>query len=152
MLSLLASIYGGTVRRFKVQQKSFVEWVINDQKTLLRTIVPLFKEYPPLTTRMRLQLGELRDCRCREQSRGSQHAREEEHARKPDEEREEGGLVTRPSRGEGQDMGASHPPPVRLASLATPDRTHPSFALTNHSPAMAANPQDDAERVCLITV
>ena len=56
MLSLLASIYGGTVRRFKVQQKSFVEWVINDQKTLLRTIVPLFKEYPPLTTRMRLQL------------------------------------------------------------------------------------------------
>ena len=43
MLSLLASIYGGTVRRFKVQQKSFVEWVINDQKTLLRTIVPLFK-------------------------------------------------------------------------------------------------------------
>ena len=56
MLSLLASIYGGTARRFKVQQKSFVEWVINDQKTLLRTIVPLFKEYPPLTTRMRLQL------------------------------------------------------------------------------------------------
>nr|YP_010991035.1 LAGLIDADG homing endonuclease [Pappia fissilis]WOX61308.1 LAGLIDADG homing endonuclease [Pappia fissilis] len=55
MLNLLASTYGGTVKRGKDNKTSYVQWIINDQKTFLRTIIPLLNEYPPLTTRMRLQ-------------------------------------------------------------------------------------------------
>jgi len=55
MLHLLASTYGGTVKRGKDNRTSYVQWIINDQKTFLRTIIPLLNEYPPLTTRMRLQ-------------------------------------------------------------------------------------------------
>lgn len=55
MLCLLASTYGGTVKRGKDNKTSYVQWVINDKKTFIRTILPLLNEYPPLTTRMRLQ-------------------------------------------------------------------------------------------------
>jgi hypothetical protein len=55
MLCLLASTYGGNVKRAKDNKTSYVQWIINDKKTFLRTIVPLLNTFPPLTTRMRLQ-------------------------------------------------------------------------------------------------
>ena len=55
MLNLLASTYGGTVKRGKDNKTSYAQWIINDKKTLIRTIIPLLNEYSPLTTRMRLQ-------------------------------------------------------------------------------------------------
>ena len=55
MLCLLAATYGGTVRRGKDNKTSYVQWIINDKKTFLRTIVPLLNTFPPLTTRMQLQ-------------------------------------------------------------------------------------------------
>lgn len=55
MLCLLASTYGGNVKRGKDNKTSYVQWIINDKKTFLRTIVPLLNTIPPLTTRMQLQ-------------------------------------------------------------------------------------------------
>ena len=55
MLCLLASTYGGAVKRGKDNKTSYVQWIINDKKTFLRTIVPLLNTFPPLTTRMQLQ-------------------------------------------------------------------------------------------------
>lgn len=55
MLCLLAKTHGGSVKRVKCKKDEYVQWVINDQKTFHRTILPLFTEYPPLTSRMRLQ-------------------------------------------------------------------------------------------------
>jgi hypothetical protein len=55
MLCLLSSKYGGTVKRDKDNKTNYVQWIINDKKTFLRTIVPLLNTFPPLTTRMRLQ-------------------------------------------------------------------------------------------------
>lgn len=52
MLCIIAEIYGGNVRRIK----GFVLWTVNDKKTFQRTILPLFKKFPPLTSRMHLQL------------------------------------------------------------------------------------------------
>lgn len=56
MLSTLSKIYGGHVK-IGVEKNSteYVQWIINDKKTFYRTILPLFIEYPPLTSRMRLQ-------------------------------------------------------------------------------------------------
>ena len=36
-------------------QKAYVQWVVNDQKTFHRSLLPLLEIYPPLTTRIRLQ-------------------------------------------------------------------------------------------------
>ena len=55
MLCLLSKTYGGYVKQVKYKKYEYVQWVINDQKTFHRTILPLFTEYPPLTSRMRLQ-------------------------------------------------------------------------------------------------
>jgi hypothetical protein len=55
MLYNLSQIYGGTVKRGKDKNTSYVQWIINDQKTFNRTIMPLLEKYPPLTTRMYLQ-------------------------------------------------------------------------------------------------
>lgn len=52
ILYTIASIYGGKVNRMTGR----VIWVVNDKKTFSRTILPLFKEYPPLTSRIYLQL------------------------------------------------------------------------------------------------
>lgn len=54
MLCKIASVYGGNVRR--VQKENSVLWTVNDKKTFARTILPLFSEFPPLTSRMHLQL------------------------------------------------------------------------------------------------
>jgi LAGLIDADG endonuclease/Cytochrome C and Quinol oxidase polypeptide I len=54
MLCTIASTYGGNVRR--VVKGGYVIWTVNDQKTFTRTILPLFDKYPPLTSRMHLQL------------------------------------------------------------------------------------------------
>lgn len=55
MLCLLAKTYGGYVKQVKYKKDEYVQWVVNDQKTFHRTILPLFTEFPPLTSRMRLQ-------------------------------------------------------------------------------------------------
>lgn len=82
MLTSIANTYGGLVRKInyssparlqqssswatssntrlmlKQQQpgcKNYVQWVINDKKIFNNTIIPLFEQYPPLTSRMRLQ-------------------------------------------------------------------------------------------------
>jgi len=54
MLCAIASIYGGNVRR--VLKGGYIIWTVNDKKTFTRTILPLFDKYPPLTSRMHLQL------------------------------------------------------------------------------------------------
>lgn len=55
MLCIIASIYGGNVRRV-LKEGGYVIWTVNDKKTFTRTILPLFNKYPPLTSRMHLQL------------------------------------------------------------------------------------------------
>jgi len=62
MLTTIAKTYGGLVRRItttsagsKVGEEKFVQWVINDRKIFFKTIIPLFDQYPPLTSRMKLQ-------------------------------------------------------------------------------------------------
>jgi len=55
MLSLLAYTYGGFVRQVLDKNKQYVQWIINDKKIFFNTIVPLLEQYPPLTSRMRLQ-------------------------------------------------------------------------------------------------
>lgn len=54
MLCIIASIYGGNVRR--VVKGGYIIWTVNDINTFKETILPLFKNYPPLTSRMYLQL------------------------------------------------------------------------------------------------
>jgi hypothetical protein len=55
MLTLIAKTYGGHVRRGINKNKNYVQWIVNDKKTFQRTILPLFEQFLPLTSRMRLQ-------------------------------------------------------------------------------------------------
>ena len=55
MLCIIASIYGGNVRRVQ-KEGGYVIWTVNDKKTFTRTILPLFSKCAPLTSRMHLQL------------------------------------------------------------------------------------------------
>ena len=55
MLNLIAKIYGGHVRRVIDKNTNYVQWIVNDKKTFQRTILPLFEQFLPLTSRMRLQ-------------------------------------------------------------------------------------------------
>ena len=54
MLCLIASVYGGNVQR--VAKGKYIIWSVNDKATFRNTILPLFHKYPPLTSRMHLQL------------------------------------------------------------------------------------------------
>lgn len=55
MLQTIAKTYGGYV---KLDIKNgFVLWIVNDQQTIRQKILPLFALYPPLTTRVTLQLA-----------------------------------------------------------------------------------------------
>ena len=55
MLKLIANAYGGNV---KLDSKNgYVMWVVNDQQTIRQKILPLFAQYPPLTTRVTVQLS-----------------------------------------------------------------------------------------------
>jgi hypothetical protein len=51
MLNFIAKNYGGFVR----EGTGYIQWVINDRKTFINNIIPLFEEYPPLTSKMKLQ-------------------------------------------------------------------------------------------------
>lgn len=55
MLSQLAKAFKGTVRTD--MKNSTVAWVIDTRFVIQNTIVPLLTEFPPLTTRIRLQLS-----------------------------------------------------------------------------------------------
>jgi len=58
MLCQIAKAYGGSVKYVhnKKLGKTYVQWVINNTHTIRNSIVPLLGKYPPLTTRIRLQL------------------------------------------------------------------------------------------------
>jgi hypothetical protein len=55
MLYIISLKFGGYVRRVKKKKDEFVLWVINDKTVLKNSIIPLLEQYPPLTSRMRLQ-------------------------------------------------------------------------------------------------
>ena len=59
MFDHITSIYGGKVNIVTVKktEAQFVQWTINDVNTIRNTILPLFNFYPPLTTRIHLQLA-----------------------------------------------------------------------------------------------
>lgn len=58
MLKTLADAFGGSAKIATLKKGStVVYWVINHSHTIANVIVPLLTEYPPLTTRMRLQLA-----------------------------------------------------------------------------------------------
>lgn len=57
MLTHIASVYGGRVNTITTPAGIFVLWVINDAITIRTSILPLFIAFPPLTTRMTLQLA-----------------------------------------------------------------------------------------------
>lgn len=59
MLQHIASVYGGQVVIDTVKSTGYqsVKWVINDSNRIRNTIIPLFASFPPLTTRMQLQLA-----------------------------------------------------------------------------------------------
>ncbi|RCH89646.1 hypothetical protein CU097_003562 [Rhizopus azygosporus] len=55
ILQIIAKTYGGNV---KLDIKNdFILWIVNDQQTIRQKIIPLFTIYPPLTTRVTLQLA-----------------------------------------------------------------------------------------------
>jgi hypothetical protein len=62
MLVHICSIYGGRVNTITTPKGIFVLWVINDANTIRSSILPLFVSFPPLTTRMTLQLAFLIKC------------------------------------------------------------------------------------------
>lgn len=59
MLEQIASVYGGQVKIETVKSTGYqsVKWVINDSTRIRNTILPLLDSFPPLTTRMQLQLA-----------------------------------------------------------------------------------------------
>lgn len=59
MLEHIASVYGGQVLIETVKSTGYqtVKWVINDSNRIRNTIIPLLTTFPPLTTRMQLQLA-----------------------------------------------------------------------------------------------
>ena len=59
MLKHIASLYGGQVKIEMVKSTGYqtVKWVINDSKRIRNIIIPLFISFPPLTTRVQLQLA-----------------------------------------------------------------------------------------------
>lgn len=63
MLDHIASIYSGQVnivtgRSSAAKTESqYVQWTINDANVITNKILPLFTLFPPLTTRMTLQLA-----------------------------------------------------------------------------------------------
>lgn len=58
MLTRIAKAYGGKVRvlTLKGTDSQFVQWTINDSHTIKTVIIPLLIQYPPLTSRLVLQL------------------------------------------------------------------------------------------------
>jgi len=56
MLVHIASVYGGSVTTVTKSNETSLVWVINSSHTIRTSILPLFAQFPPLTTRMQLQL------------------------------------------------------------------------------------------------
>jgi hypothetical protein len=59
MLEHIASVYGGQIKIETVKSTGYqsIKWVINDSQRISNVIVPLLTSFPPLTTRMQLQLA-----------------------------------------------------------------------------------------------
>jgi hypothetical protein len=47
MLLKIAKVYGGYVRKIIEKNSSYVQWIVNDQKTFHSSILPLLEEYNP---------------------------------------------------------------------------------------------------------
>ncbi|MBP1357783.1 MAG: cbb3-type cytochrome c oxidase subunit I [Sulfolobus sp.] len=63
MLVKIARTYGGTVTTITTPAGAkFVKWTINDKQVIINTIIPLMTQFPPLTSRMRLQLAFVIRC------------------------------------------------------------------------------------------
>ena len=60
ILNLIQINYGGNV--YRVNNNIYIEWVINDINTIINRIIPLFKTYPPITSRIRVQLNFMIKC------------------------------------------------------------------------------------------
>lgn len=58
MLTKIGAIYGGKVKVVTLKSGSqYVQWVVNDSHIIRTVIVPLMTKYPPLTSRMIMQLN-----------------------------------------------------------------------------------------------
>jgi hypothetical protein len=59
MLDHIGSVYGGQVNIITVGKTGYqyVQWTINDSGLICTSILPLFAQFPPLTTRMTLQVA-----------------------------------------------------------------------------------------------
>lgn len=58
MLTTLCNAFGGSIKLTTTPKgNSVVFWVINDSYTIRNVIIPMLTEYPPLTTRVHLQLA-----------------------------------------------------------------------------------------------
>jgi hypothetical protein len=59
MLEHIAEVYGGRVTIISVTKTGyqFVQWTVNDVNIIRNTFLPLFIQFPPLTTRITLQLA-----------------------------------------------------------------------------------------------
>lgn len=62
MLKLLSTAVGGSVVREKKEGSTvFVKWIMSDMGNIKETI-KIWKKYPPLTTRLQLQLRFMQEC------------------------------------------------------------------------------------------
>jgi hypothetical protein len=61
MLKQIAMAVGGTVRKAKRDEREEILWAMNDKKAIV-SIVEVFRQYPPKTTRLQLQLKFLQEC------------------------------------------------------------------------------------------
>jgi hypothetical protein len=63
ILKLLAKTYGGNIAFIATSAgNKYVQWVVNDTKVIRDSIVPLLTQFPPLTSRVRLQLAFVIRC------------------------------------------------------------------------------------------
>nr|WBU10859.1 LAGLIDADG homing endonuclease [Malassezia vespertilionis] len=55
--------FGGTILIIKNNKnQEFVQWTVNNKENILNTILPIFKKYPPLTSRTYFQLKFIINC------------------------------------------------------------------------------------------
>lgn len=55
MLTEIKTLFGGSLTYYPRESKKFVIWAVNDKKLIQSVFVPIFTEYPFLTTRVTMQ-------------------------------------------------------------------------------------------------
>jgi LAGLIDADG endonuclease len=61
MLNLIQQSIGGRVR---IDKDQFILWLVDSRKTI-KEIITIFEKYPPLTTRLNLQIKFMKECLSR---------------------------------------------------------------------------------------